>query len=341
MLTLHVDPTRLVRTRFALSRMAELSCALEVLAHPDRAPFASGWVERTRRRIDQPAISLVYALVEHDSWYIPDFVVPQPVVYEQTLDAELAAVAATPAEVVATQLALAFRIGPPPAMSGSGDDPRAPLPDAVADALASGGERAVAERAADQLRVCWRLLLADSWPALHRILDEDVRHRTAHAGRVGFGELLGDLHPALRWDGARLTMEARYELAPDTSPGLVLVPSVFLPRPALWCGMPGPVLLGYPARGRGQVWSAPSAALDVPTFGARRLALLTDLDVPRSTSELAVRHRLSPATVSYHLNRLRAAGLVTRRQTGHSVVHVPTERAAALLTAMDVPAAPR
>jgi hypothetical protein len=336
-LTLRVEPARLVRSRFALSRLAELSCALEVLTHPDRAPYAAAWVAATRPHADPAAYPLVHALVEHESWYVPDFVVPLPAGYEPTLDEELAAVAATPDDLVREQLRMAFRIGPPPAAalartrSPAGQDPRVPLPPVVATALDRGG---IAGRAAAELRRAWHAVLADSWPALRRIHDEDVRHRAAHAVRSGFGEILDGLHPALHWDGRTLTMDAAFELTSDAAPGVVLTPSVFLPRPALWAGVPGEVLLGYPARGRGRVWAAPSV-LGTPVLGERRTALLTDLEVPRSTSELAARHRLSPATVSYHLNRLRAAGLVTSRQAGHSVLYVPTERATALLAAMD------
>jgi DNA-binding transcriptional ArsR family regulator len=338
-LTLRVDPARLVRSRFALSRLAELSCALEVLTHPERAPFARGWVAATRPQVDPAVIALGYALVEHESWYVPDFLVPHPDGYEPTLDDELAAVAATPADVVRHQLELAFRLGPPPpaaldrSRAAAGVDPRAPLPDVVADVLAAG-PGAVAERAAAELAVAWRAVLDASWPALRRVLDEDVRDRTARAGRDGLGGILDGLHPSLHWDGTRLTMDARFELTADADGGVVLAPSVFLPRPALWAGTAGQLVLGYPARGRGRVWSAPEPLSGTPVLGARRAALLTDLAVPRSTSELAARHRLSPATVSYHLNRLRAAGLVTSRQAGHSVVYAPTERATALLAAI-------
>ncbi len=224
-LTLRVDPARLVRSRFALSRLAELSCALEVLTHPERAPFARGWVAATRPRVDLAAIALVHALVEHESWYVPDFLVPQSGGYEPTLDAELAAVAATPPDVVCEQLALAFRIGPPPAAAleragaVAGQDPRAPLPDVLAAALAGGGQ-AVARRAAAELRVSWQAVLAGSWPALRRVLDEDVRHRAARAGRDGLGEILDGLHPSLDWDGTHLTMDARFELTARTPTGV-------------------------------------------------------------------------------------------------------------------------
>jgi DNA-binding transcriptional ArsR family regulator len=316
MLTVRVDAERLAHTRFALSRLAELSCALEVLTHPARAPFARRWVETTRLDVD--AVALVHALVEHESPYVPDFLVPLPSTYEPALDAELAAVAASSPEVVREQLARAFPSG---------------LPPAVAVVLDGGGERAVATTAAEQLRVCWEATLADSWPALRRVLDEDVRHRAACAARSGLASILDDLHPALRWDGVALTKEAAYELSLTPAPGLVLTPSVFLPWTAVWNGSPGDVLLGYPARGRGAVWSVPVLG-GTPTLGARRVALLADLTTPRSTSELATRHHLSPATVSYHLNRLCTDGLVTRRQDGHSVLYAATEGARTLVEAV-------
>ncbi|PXY27679.1 DUF5937 family protein [Prauserella muralis] len=317
MLTVWVDAERLVNSRFALSRLAELSCALEVLAHPGRAPFARGWVDATRPRLDIEAVALVHALVEHDSPYVPDFLVPLPVAYESSLDAELDAVAATAPETVRAQLARAFPEKPPSAITRVRD---------------RGGYRAVAELAAAQLRHCWDVTLADSWPALRRVLDEDVRHRATEAARSGFATILAGLHPDLRWDGTHLARDAAFELALDPVPGLVLTPSVFLPSAAVWNAAPGEVLLGYPARGRGAAWSSPSPVLGpAPALGARRVALLADLHTPRSTSELATRHRLSPATVSYHLTRLCADGLVTRRQDGHSVLYSATEGARCLL----------
>ncbi|MGH3757391.1 helix-turn-helix domain-containing protein [Actinophytocola sp.] len=321
MLTVWVDPGQLTRSRFALSRLAELSCALEVLTHPSRAPFARRWVDTTRHRLDVDEVSLIHALVEHDSAYVPDFLVPLPATYEPTLDDDLAAVATTPADTVRRHLTRAF--------------PSDPLPNAVARVLDRGGERAVAETAAEQLHRCWQATLADSWPALRRVLDEDVRHRAARAARLGFAEILGDLHPTLHWDGTRLTRQTTHDLTLEAAPGPVLTPSVFLPWPAVWNGTPTDVLLGYPARGRGAVWSSPSQVLGASVLGARRVALLADLDPPRSTSELATRHQLSPATVSYHLNRLCSDGLVTRRQDGHNVLYTATDAARSLLAAVN------
>jgi DNA-binding transcriptional ArsR family regulator len=340
-MTFRVDAERLARSRFVVSPLVELTNGLEVLVRPHRAPYATDWVRRTRRRVDPASVALLFGLVGHDSWYVPDFLVPLPDRYAPELTDELAAVAATPAHVVRHQLRMAFRIGPPPAAalrrSQRGRDPRSPLPAAVAEALDTGGEAALASRVAEQLARCWRPMLADSWATLRRVLDEDVRHRATTATRVGFAEVIGDLHPKVRWDGRRVMLQHPYELDVDAAPGLVLAPSVFLPRPAVWLDEPGQAMLGYPARGRGAVFAtAEPAPNESAILGPRRAALLKDLGTPRSTKELAARHRLSAPTVSYHLSRLREAGLVAARRSGQSVLYERTGRAESLLTLLDV-----
>jgi DNA-binding transcriptional ArsR family regulator len=343
-LTFHVDADRLTRSRFALSRLAELTNGLEVLIHPERATYARPWVDRARRRLDRAALDLLFALVDHGSWYVPDFLVPIPDRYEPDLGDELATVAATPPELVRFQLQMAFRLGPPPpaalrrSRAGDGHDPRWPLPIAIADVLSSGGETVLAARVAQQLGRCWSAAMDESWPAMRRVLDENVRHQAALAGRVGFAEIVGSLHPQLDWNGSQVTLQLPYDVTVDAFPGLVLTPSVFLRRPAVWLGLPGQVMVGFPARGRGNVWSsAELAERQSNVLGIRRYAILEDLDVPRSTTELATRHRLSAGTISYHLGQLRRAGLVARRQDGHSVLYERTGRAVDLLAALDGP----
>lgn len=86
MLTLHVDAERLVRSRFALSRLTEVTNALEVLAHPERAPYARSWVTQTRRTLDPGSVDVLFALVNGATAYIPDFLSPLPGSYQPTLD---------------------------------------------------------------------------------------------------------------------------------------------------------------------------------------------------------------------------------------------------------------
>ena len=69
---LYVDAHRLVRTRFALSRVAEMTNALEVLAHPARAPYAHRWVASVAGRLDRSDFDVLLAIAEHASRYVPD-----------------------------------------------------------------------------------------------------------------------------------------------------------------------------------------------------------------------------------------------------------------------------
>ncbi|MGW0436629.1 DUF5937 family protein [Micromonospora sp. NPDC003197] len=337
MITIGVDADGLARSRFALSRLAELTNGLEVLSHPERAPYAQRWVTVTRPQVEEADLAVLLGLVDHSSWYVPDFLVPIAAEYAPTLAKELDAVATAEPELVRYLMEMAFRIGPPPPdalrRSGAraGRDPRAPLPAAVADVLAVG-ESVLAECVAEQLARCWRRIMAGSWPALHRVLDDDVRHHAEAASRTGFGSLFGGIHADLLWDGTRISVRRPLNIRLDRISGVVLLPSVFLPWPALWLGNLNYIMIGYPARGRGRVWDLPEGTGGgADLLGLRRAALLADLDMPRSTSELAIRHQLSPATVSYHLARLRRAGLVIGRQAGHHVLYQRTERSTALL----------
>ncbi|WP_202034911.1 ArsR/SmtB family transcription factor [Streptomyces albus subsp. chlorinus] len=67
-------------------------------------------------------------------------------------------------------------------------------------------------------------------------------------------------------------------------------------------------------------------------IGPTRHALLAGLDVPRTTTELAALHHLSPPTVSYHLSLLHRAGLLTRTRARHRVYYQRTRPRAPLGT---------
>lgn len=337
-----LDAAGLSRSRFAISRLGELTNGLEVLAHPERAPFARRWVRRVRPQLDRSALGVLLGLIEHDSWYVPDFLVPHPRQYEPSLEDELDAVAATPPDVVLQQLALAFRIGTPPAVvlasapGGGGPDPRPPLPPLIARVLHDGGESALVARVVDELRVCWKSVLADSWPLIRRVLDADVRHHATSGSRIGLASIVGDLHPGLVWNGGEVRLEHPRDRTVSGVSAVVLTPSVFLPRPAVWLSNLPEVVVGYPAYGRGEVWSVPAPlAGSSDLLGARRATLLADLGVPRSTSDLAARHRLSPATVSYHIGWLYRAGMLDRRRVGRAVLYQRNERASGLLKTLD------
>lgn len=73
-------------------------------------------------------------------------------------------------------------------------------------------------------------------------------------------------------------------------------------------------------------------------LGRSRTLLLTELEHPASTTQLAHRTGLSPAGVSQYLTALRDAGLVSAHRVGRSVLYARTDAADTLLAAADVDA---
>jgi DNA-binding transcriptional ArsR family regulator len=77
--------------------------------------------------------------------------------------------------------------------------------------------------------------------------------------------------------------------------------------------------LAYGPRGVANLWASSPAsngtALEA-ALGAGRACVLKGLLVPRTTTELSQQLRLSPAAVSAHLSRLKAARLVEPHRSG-------------------------
>jgi DNA-binding transcriptional ArsR family regulator len=65
-------------------------------------------------------------------------------------------------------------------------------------------------------------------------------------------------------------------------------------------------------------------------IGRTGAILITELDAPASTTELARRTSLTAGGMSRHLGVLRAAGLVSAHRAGRSVLYARTNAAEAL-----------
>ncbi|MEU6806168.1 winged helix-turn-helix domain-containing protein [Streptomyces neyagawaensis] len=59
-------------------------------------------------------------------------------------------------------------------------------------------------------------------------------------------------------------------------------------------------------------------------LGRSRAAVLEEVVEGRTTSEMALRLGISPATVSHHVSVLRESGLLTSRRIGGAVLHTAT-----------------
>jgi hypothetical protein len=156
----------------------------------------------------------------------------------------------------------------------------------------------------------------------------------------GPAALFSDLHPQVTWERNTLqiayrTVDAHRRL--DGERGLVLVPTVFA-----WPGVfsqqnpPWQPGLVYPPRGVATLWETAGNAVPeglAQVIGRTRTWLLTELDAPASTGELAERTGLSAPNVSYHLTALRGAGLLARHRVGRTVLYLRTDAAELLLQA--------
>jgi DNA-binding transcriptional ArsR family regulator len=244
--------------------------------------------------------------------YVTEFLSPPPDSPETSVEAQLEAVRSTPPEQVALELGMVD-----------------------ADLRVLPSDPAVARDVlADQLEIVWRRLISPRWPRFREVLAADIRHRTRVLGEHGVAAVFEGLHPRVRVAGDSVLVDivARERLELDRR-GLLLVPGVFTwPSVGVVTVAPWQPTLLYPARGVGELWTARTEPPDAlaGVLGRTKATLLTALDRPASTTELAERLGLAAGTVSAHLTALRAARLAASARSGHRVLYRRTELGDAL-----------
>ena len=189
---------------------------------------------------------------------------------------------------------------------------------------------------ADLLEAYWEKAIEPVWPRIRSFLDADIAYRARHLTAGGPASLFADLSPQVTWRQPHLDVQipahdATFDLGGN---GLLLVPSAFSGAwPFVIDRAPWQPAVIFPARGLATLWEQGAAAPDGlrRLLGSSRAALLADLAAPRSTTELAKRFSLSPATASHHLIALRDAGLVSTQREGRSVLYARTPLGDALV----------
>jgi len=174
-------------------------------------------------------------------------------------------------------------------------------------------------------RVYWDRVLAPHWDRIRATLEGDVLYRAHQTASGGMRAVLGDLDDSVRYEDTRLLIDQPWSSTVELhGRGLLLVPSVFVwPAMAVIDDGPWPPTLIYPARGSGLVWEPlepPGRAL-AALIGARRASVLVLLESPCSTTDLARRLGVGPASVSQHLTVLYGAGLIERQRVGRIVLY--------------------
>jgi len=183
-----------------------------------------------------------------------------------------------------------------------------------------------------QFEPCWR--------ATHPLAERETGRIEVAATSGALGVVLTSMHPGAQLHGDALRL-------PDPEPEdyelgnrkLVLTPMI-TGRSAAFVGnfdLPDKIWIGYSLPGNQRVIAGLGAKLDSPAdplailLGTVRGALLRNLDTPATMGGLARAVSCTPSQLTYHCDRLVAAGLIERQRQGRAIVVTRTARANDLL----------
>ncbi|GAA4506642.1 hypothetical protein GCM10023191_064030 [Actinoallomurus oryzae] len=282
------------------------------------------WRRRIRSAVSPAQAQAVWPLVAPGHSVTPDCVSPLSPIFETSVDEQIERLRdLSPDELLADLDGVFGRSGPPPHWRTVARQPRHWL-------------RAYAS-ATSQVWAAMRPV----WREARPLLDREVARVGAAAMRGRLDVILGGIHPSSRFEDGVLKIRdpepARFDLAGRR---LVLVPMVS-GGDALICSLDraDAVWLGYPLPGAGRLFRGEPAqeggnALEL-LLGPVRAQVLTAASRPVTMGELATLTRLTPSAVTYHCERLAAAGLVLRERHGREVRVSLTPRAERLSELFD------
>ncbi|MFI6086060.1 ArsR/SmtB family transcription factor [Streptomyces sp. NPDC051217] len=326
MIRIDMPAERLSKARWALSPAGELAAALvEVSESPARDPAMSS----ARSLLRSGRLPTLAAICSGYTVYLPEVLTPHPLSFSPDIDEQLHQLATAKSRQINSQFT-AFLVGGAhrrrrcPWLAGS-------QLQQVADrvhARIETNEFDLREKLAKELHQLWTQLIAPEWSRIAAGSEEFIERHGRLTAREGLGSSLASLHSSLTWRGDALEVTCAYTGRVEGSSALTLVPSRFLRRIGLHAPLQrlgGQLVVPVAVRQQTQ-------GLRIgPVLGATRLALLKSLTQRRTTTELAMRHHLTPGSVSYHLSRLLAADLVQRERRGRLVHYRCTARARTLL----------
>lgn len=295
--------------RFALSPMNELALSLRTWREPGRYPLQLPWLHLTQDARAALDGEMLLALTNDNLW-TPDFLTPRPWSPLTRFDDELAALAATPVDVVRDDIA---EVHPDPATR-----PRA----------LTGRRDRVLRRITTALSAYWTACFEPWWPRMRAVLEADIVFRGRTIAREGLAAMFADLSPRIRLvdDVVHVQLSSKIGFRRSTAgEGLTLAPSLFTRNATAPISADEPPLILYGARGAGTLWerdrpAAPHALAGL--IGGPRARLLAALDSPASSTELAIRLGVTTSAVNQHLRAMRDAGLLSAARHGRSVLYL-------------------
>jgi DNA-binding transcriptional ArsR family regulator len=314
----------LARTRIAatVDPLWELSLGIQML-RPQRGDALFGlWRGRARAALRGaqrgPLASLLVAL-NPNVGYFPDFLTPS--IAAHGIEAGLEAVRATPKAALLHDLAqlAATRALP-----------------AGARRLAAGESR-VLKQLTTAMRQMYDIIIAPYGRAIDLAFAQEQQRRASAMAERGVEGLLTGLSPTMIWSHGELAIRGHreQELRLDGR-GIRLIPSYFCVSGPLTLFDPGlPPVLVYPVQRSAE--TLPDAGRRAPALealiGTTRTAVLEALSGGEvTTTDLARRTGISPASASEHTKVLRQAGLVLSSRDRSRMLHVTSGLGRALLT---------
>src|SRR5215217_8055466 len=319
MITIPLTTEDLTKVRIAPSPLWETVTSFGVLLHQGRDTVHAPWAARARRVLPGTDLSALVAAM-CVAGRCPDFLTPPPDASAATFGEELERLRATPAEIVHQEVEAFVRVEKEQFGSLSTEKER------LLEIYLGDPEDSL-KRLVDELRRYHDLTLAPYWPRLQEHLEGDTIRRGQALALGGVDALLSGLHPKASYSGGVLELEKTYEAVVEPAGrGITLVPCIFAwPRVEVLVQPGYRPTLAYGPRGVANLWTSSSPASNgtalEAALGAGRASVLKSLLVPTTTTELARQLRLSPAAVSAHLSRLKAAELVEPHRMGKRVYY--------------------
>jgi DNA-binding transcriptional ArsR family regulator len=298
--------------RFALSPMNELALSLRTWREPGRYPLQLPWLRLTREARAGLDGEMLLALT-NDSLWTPDFLTARASSPLTRFDDELAALAATPLDVVRDDIA---EVHPDPSSR---------------PAALRGRRDRVLKRITEAMAAYWTTCFEPWWPRMRAVLEADIVFRGRVIAREGLAAMFADLSPRIRLvdDVLKVEMTSKVGFRRSTAgEGLTLAPSLFTRNATAPISPEEAPFILYGARGAGTLWesdrpTAPHALSGL--IGEVRARLLAVLESPASSTELAIRLGVSTSAVNQHLRAMRDAGLLTSARHGRSVLYLRSE----------------
>jgi DNA-binding transcriptional ArsR family regulator len=324
MIRIELGVEDLAATRFAISPLAETVRSLRALVDPGQHTLHLPWLRAVNAELDAEDRALLQSLVGPSrippdfrgspSRALPDFLTPRPTRFSPDFEEELAIVRRSPPRIVRRDL-----------LATHAPDP-VPEPLRAVTSAGTVTARRIRNALCDALERYWERALAPAWPQMRLVLEADTTYRARRLATGGARSLFADMHPNISWgDGVLSIAELVGEHTMNAAGrGLLLMPSVFAPKPVPPLDPGEPPSLAYPSRGVGTLWAPPPQPEFgglVALLGRTRVLLLQMLGEPLPTIEIARRLRVTPSAVSQHLKVLHDTGLLTRARAGRQVLY--------------------